>query len=137
MLFILLFIVMCLLDKKFDTYVFFKTIGMSVLTFVLLLIGGSLAKSNAIQSEIPIHSDTFISSSFTRSSSGKQFFVYSNEKGTFSVPVIRLKMKEGTKNQVNTYLTTYPKIYKYLFFTNDKKYYIVENKPWQRLFSLL
>ena len=38
-------------------------------------------------------------------------------------------MKEGTNNQVNTYLTTYPKIYKYLFFTKDEKYYIVENKP--------
>lgn len=129
MLFILLFVAMCLLDWKLDTYAFFKTMGTPVLGLALLIFGGSLASNSVTQSETPIRLETFVSGGFTRSRSGDEYFTYSNEEGTFSLPVDSLKMEEGTSNKVKTYLTTYPKIYKYLFFLNDKEYYIVENKP--------
>ena len=137
MLFILLFIAMWVLDKKCDTYLFFRFLGTFILGGMLFVVGSYIANANAVQSDAPILTENFATSGFTRNRQGDKFFVYANENGTFQVSADSVQMREGTKNEIKTYTKSYPKIYKYLFFFPDKLYYKVEIKPWQRLFSLL
>lgn len=129
MLFILLFIVLWILDKKCDTYWLFRFLGTLILGGMLLLVGVFMVSDKAIQSDTPIQTESFATGSFTRSRSGEKYFTYSNENGTFEIPADSTQMKEGTKNEIKTYKTSYPKIYKYLFFFQDGKYYKVEIKP--------
>ena len=129
MLFILLFIVLWILDKKYNTYWIFRFLGTLFLGGMLLLVGVFMVSDKAIQSDTPIQTESFATGSFTRSRSGDKYFTYSNENGTFEIPADFTQMKEGTKNEIKTYKTSYPKIYKYLFFFQDRKYYKVEIKP--------
>lgn len=129
MLFILLFIVMWILDWKCDTYLFFRFLGSLILGGMLLLVGVFMVSGKAIQSDTPIQTESFATSGFTQSRSGDKYFTYSNENGTFQVSADSIQMEEGTKNEIKTYKTSYPKIYKYLFFFQDGKYYKVEIKP--------
>lgn len=129
MLFILLFIVLWILDWKLDTYLIFRFLGSFILGGALLLIGTFMVSDKAIQSDTPIQTESFATGSFTRARSGYKYFTYSNENGTFEIPADSTQMKEGTKNEIKTYKTSYPKIYKYLFFFVDKEYYKVEIKP--------
>ena len=129
MLFILLFIVMWILDWKFDTYSFFRILGSLILGGMLFLVGLFMVTGKAIQSDTPIQTESFATSGFTQSRSGDKYFTYSNENGTFQVSADSIQMEEGTKNEIKTYKTSYPKIYKYLFFFQDGKYYKVEIKP--------
>ena len=129
MLFILLFIVLWILDKKYNTYWIFRLLGTLFLGGMLLLVGVFMVSDKAIQSDTPIQTESFATGSFTRSRSGDKYFTYSNENGTFEIPADFTQMKEGTKNEIKTYKTSYPKIYKYLFFFQDRKYYKVEIKP--------
>ena len=137
MLFILLFIIMWFLDRKFDTYLLFRVLGTFILGGMLFLVGICMANSNATNSDIPILQETFATSGFTRNRYGDKFFVYANENGTSQVSADSIQVKQGTKNEIKTYTKSYPKIYKIMFFFPDKLYYKVEIKPWQRLFSLL
>ena len=130
MLFILLFIAMWLLDKRCDTYLFFRVLGTAILGGILFLIGICLANSHATQSNTPIQTENFVTSGFTRNKYGDKFFVYANEKGTFQVSTNSIhQIKQGAKNEIKTYAKNYPKVYKYLFFFPDKLYYKVEIKP--------
>ena len=129
MLFILLFIVMWILDWKCDTYLIFRFLGMLILGGMLLLVGIFMVDGKAIQSDTPIKTESFVTGSFTRSRSGDKYFTYSNENGTFEIPADSTQMIEGTKNEIKTYKTSYPKTYKYLFFFADREYYKVEIKP--------
>lgn len=129
MLFILLFIVMAFLDWKLDTYWFFKVMGTLLLGLALFFIGLLIVDDKTIQSDTPIQTESFATGVFTRSRSGDKYFTYSNENGTFEIPADYTQMREGTKNEIKTYKTSYSKIYKYLFFFADRKYYKVEIKP--------
>lgn len=129
MLFILLFIVLWILDKKCDTYWLFRFLGTLILGGMLLLVGVFMVSDKAIQSDTPIQTESFATGGFTRSRSGDKYFTYSNENGTSEIPADYTQMKEGTKNEIKTYKISYPKIYKYLFFFQDGKYYKVEIKP--------
>ena len=129
MLFILLFIVMWILDLKCGTYWLFRFLGTLILGGMLLILGYFMVGDKAIQSNIPTQTESFVTSGFTQSRSGRKYFTYSNEKGIFQIPSDSAQVKEGTKNKVETHKTIYPKIYKYLFFFQDKEYYKVEIKP--------
>lgn len=129
MLFILLFIVLWILDKKCDTYWLFRFLGTLFLGGMLLLVGVFMVNDKTIQSDTPIQTESFATGGFTRSRSGEKYFTYSNENGTFEIPADSTQMREGTKNEIKTYKISYPKIYKYLFFFQDGKYYKVEIKP--------
>lgn len=127
MLFILLFIAMALLDWKLDTSWFFKVMGTLLLFFIAL----SIVDGKSIQSETPIRTESFVVGGFTNSYYGdKKCFTYSNENGTFEIPADSTQMKEWTKNEIKTYKTSYPKVYKYLFFSlHEGEYYKVDIKP--------
>lgn len=129
MLFILLFLIMWFLDRKLDTYLLFRVLGTFILGGMLFLVGICMANSQAIQSDIPIQTENFATSGFTRNRYGDKFFVYANENGTFQIPADSIEMREGTKNEIKTYKISYPKTYKYLFFFIDKEYHKVEIKP--------
>ena len=129
MLFILLFITLWILDWKCGTYWGFRFLGTLILGGMLFLLGVFLVSDKGIQSDTPIQTESFATGSFTRSRSGNKYFTYSNENGTFEINADSIQMKEGTKNEIKTYKRSYPKIYKYLFFFQDGKYYKVEIKP--------
>lgn len=129
MLFILLFIVMWILDWKLDTYLIFRFLGTLILGGALLLVGIFIVSDKAIQSDTPIQTENFATGDFTKSRASYKYFTYSNENGTFKIPADYIQMREGTKNEIKTYKTSYPKIYKYLFFFEDKEYYKIEIKP--------
>lgn len=116
---------------------FFGFLGTFTFGGMLFLFGVFMVTDKGIQSETPIQIENFAIGGFTRSKSGDKYFTYSNENGTFEIPTDSIQMKEGTKNEIKTYKTSYPKIYKYLFFFGGEEHYKVEIKPWQRLFSLL
>ena len=129
MLFILLLIILWTLDWKCDLLLLFRFLGTLVLCGVILVLASFVKSDSAIQSNIPIQTESFVTSGFTQVRSGKRYFIYSNESGTFQIPANSIQSKEGTENKIETYKTTYPKIYKYMFFFQDKKYYKIEIKP--------
>lgn len=129
MLFILLLIALWTLDWKCDLLLLFRFLGTLVLCGMILVLASFVKSDSAIQSNIPIQTESFVTSGFTQVRSGKRYFTYSNESGTFQIPANSIQSKEGTENKIETYKTTYPKIYKYMFFFQDKKYYKVEIKP--------
>ncbi len=129
MLFILLLIALWTLDWKCDLLLLFRFLGTLVLCGMILVLASFVKSDSAIQSNIPIQTESFVTSGFTQVRSGKRYFTYSNENGTFQIPASSIQSKEGTENKIETYKTTYPKIYRYMFFFQDKKYYKIEIKP--------
>lgn len=119
MIYIIMFIVMCWLDWKLDTYAAFKFLG-SFMFGGLIFLGGLLLYGDK-QIETSTTEETFISGNFSSEKYGNHqetVFVYSTETGSKSIETNNiLSFKKNQKeNKVITTKYNYPKIAKVLFF---------------------
>ena len=120
MVYIIIFIIMCWLDWKFDTYAGFKFLG----TWILggLIFFGSLMLYSDKQTEVSTTQETFISGNFSeeihKMNSSQTVFTYATETGTKSIEASQiLSFKKNQKeNKVIITKYEYPKIAKVLFF---------------------
>lgn len=120
MIYIIMFIVMCWLDWKLDTYAAFKFLGTWVLGG-LIFVGGLMLYSDK-QTEVSTTQETFISGNFSeeihKMNSSQTVFTYATETGTKSIEANQiLSFKKNQKeNKVIITKYEYPKIAKVLFF---------------------
>lgn len=120
MIYIIMFIVMCWLDWKLDTYAGFKFLG----SFILggLIFFGGLMLCGDKQTEVSTTQETFISGNFSEENhkmdSSQTVFVYATETETKSIDTNQiLSFKKNQKeNKVIITKYEYPKIAKVLFF---------------------
>ena len=120
MVYIIIFIIMCWLDWKLDTYAGFKFLG----TWILggLIFFGSLMLYSDKQTEVSTTQETFISGNFSeeihKMNSSQTVFTYATETGTKSIEANQiLSFKKNQKeNKVIITKYEYPKIAKVLFF---------------------
>ena len=120
MIYIIMFIVMCWLDWKLDTYAAFKFLGTWILGG-LIFVGGLMLYSDK-QTEVSTTQETFISGNFSeeiyKMNSSQTVFTYATETGTKSIEANQiLSFKKNQKeNKVIITKYEYPKIAKVLFF---------------------
>lgn len=120
MIYIIMFIVMCWLDWKLDTYAAFKFLGTWILGG-LIFVGGLILYSDK-QTEVSTTQETFISGNFSeeihKMNSSQTVFTYATETGTKSIEANQiLSFKKNQKeNKVIITKYEYPKIAKVLFF---------------------
>lgn len=120
MIYIIMFIVMCWLDWKLDTYAAFKFLGSFILGG-LIFFGGLMLYSDK-QTEVSTTQETFISGNFSeeihKMNSSQTVFTYATETGTKSIEASQiLSFKKNQKeNKVIITKYEYPKIAKVLFF---------------------
>lgn len=120
MIYIIIFIVMCWLDWKLDTYASFKFLGTWILGG-LIFVGGLILYSDK-QTEVSTTQETFISGNFSeeihKMNSSQTVFTYATETGTKSIEANQiLSFKKNQKeNKVIITKYEYPKIAKVLFF---------------------
>lgn len=133
MVYIIMFVFMCWLDWKLDTYAAFKFLG-SLMFGGLIFLGGLLLYGDK-QIETNTTQETFISGNFSEEKSGmnhsETVFVYATEKGSKSIDtndILSFK-KNQKENKVIATKYTYPKKAKILFFMiGDNATYKVELK---------
>lgn len=121
MVYIIVFIIMCLLDKKFDTYMFYKFMGTVFLSFVLFIVGTGLYSGK--EKVIDTTTENFITSNLgskktgALSSSSKNIFYYSTKNGVkeFNSDNIS-EFKKGDENKITIKTSTYPTSAKFWFF---------------------
>lgn len=120
MIYVIMFIAMCWLDWKFDTYAGFKFLGSFILGG-LIFVGGLMLYSDK-QTEVSTTQETFISGNFSeeihKMNSSQTVFTYATETGTKSIEANQiLSFKKNQKeNKVIITKYEYPKIAKVLFF---------------------
>lgn len=120
MIYIIMFIVMCWLDWKLDTYAAFKFLGSFILGG-LIFFGGLMLYSDK-QTEVSTTQETFISGNFSeeihKMNSSQTVFTYATGTGTKSIEASQiLSFKKNQKeNKVIITKYEYPKIAKVLFF---------------------
>lgn len=120
MIYIIMFIIMCWLDWKLDTYAAFKFLGSFILGG-LIFFGGLMLYSDK-QTEVSTTQETFISGNFSeeihKMNSSQTVFTYATEIGTKSIEASQiLSFKKNQKeNKVIITKYEYPKIAKVLFF---------------------
>lgn len=120
MVYIIIFIIMCWLDWKLDTYAGFKFLGTWILGG-LIFVGGLMLYSDK-QTEVSTTQETFISGNFSeeihKMNSSQTVFTYATETGTKSIEANQiLSFKKNQKeNKVIITKYEYPKIAKVLFF---------------------
>lgn len=120
MIYVIMFIAMCWLDWKFDTYAGFKFLG-SFMLGGLIFLGGLMLYSDK-QTEVSTTQETFISGNFSeeihKMNSSQTVFTYATETGTKSIEASQiLSFKKNQKeNKVIITEYEYPKIAKILFF---------------------
>lgn len=120
MIYIIMFIIMCWLDWKLDTYAAFKFLGSFILGGLIFL-GGLMLYSDK-QTEVSTIQETFISGNFSeeihKMNSSQTVFTYATETGTKSIEASQiLSFKKNQKeNKVIITKYEYPKIAKVLFF---------------------
>ena len=120
MVYIIMFIAMCWLDWKLDTYVGFKFLGSFILGGLIFL-GGIILYSDK-QTEVSTTQETFISGNFSeevhKMNSSQTVFTYATKTGTKSIDTNQiLSFKKNQKeNKVIITKYEYPKIAKILFF---------------------
>lgn len=120
MIYIIIFIIMCWLDWKLDTYAGFKFLGTWILGG-LIFVGGLMLYSDK-QTEVSTTQETFISGNFSeethKMNSSQTVFTYATETGTKSIEASQiLSFKKNQKeNKVIITKYEYPKIAKVLFF---------------------
>ncbi|HJF39638.1 MAG TPA: hypothetical protein K8V91_01825 [[Clostridium] spiroforme] len=120
MIYIIMFIVMCWLDWKLDTYAAFKFLGTWILGGLIFV--GSLMLYSDKQTEVSTTQETFISGNFSeeihKMNSSQTVFTYATETGTKSIEANQiLSFKKNQKeNKVIITKYEYPKIAKVLFF---------------------
>lgn len=120
MIYIIMFIVMCWLDWKLDTYAAFKFLGTWILGGLIFV--GSLMLYSDKQTEVSTTQETFISGNFSeeihKMNSSQTVFTYATETGTKSIEASQiLSFKKNQKeNKVIITKYEYPKIAKVLFF---------------------
>lgn len=120
MIYIIMFIIMCWLDWKLDTYAAFKFLG-SFMFGGLIFFGGLMLYSDK-QTEVSTTQETFISGNFSeeihKMNSSQTVFTYATETGTKSIEASQiLSFKKNQKeNKVIITKYEYPKIAKVLFF---------------------
>lgn len=120
MIYIIMFIIMCWLDWKLDTYAGFKFLGSFILGG-LIFFGGLMLYSDK-QTEVSTTQETFISGNFSeeihKMNSSQTVFTYATETGTKSIEASQiLSFKKNQKeNKVIITKYEYPKIAKVLFF---------------------
>lgn len=120
MIYIIMFIIMCWLDWRLDTFVGFKFFGSFMLGGLIFLCSIMLYDSKQI--EVSTTQDMFISGNFSEKthkiSSSKTIFVYATETGTKSIEtnqIVSFK-KNQQENKIITTQYEYPKTAKILFF---------------------
>lgn len=120
MIYVIMFIAMCWLDWKLDTYAGFKFLGSFMLGGLIFL--GSLMLYSDKQTEVSTTQETFISGNFSeeihKMNSSQTVFTYATETGTKSIEANQiLSFKKNQKeNKVIITKYEYPKIAKVLFF---------------------
>lgn len=120
MIYIIMFIIMCWLDWKLDTYAGFKFLGSFVLGG-LIFFGGLMLYSDK-QTEVSTTQETFISGNFSeethKMNSSQTVFTYATETGTKSIEANQILSfkKNQQENKVIITKYEYPKIAKVLFF---------------------
>lgn len=120
MVYIIIFIIMCWLDWKLDTYAGFKFLGTWILGGLIFV--GSLMLYSDKQTEVSTTQETFISGNFSeeihKMNSSQTVFTYATETGTKSIEANQiLSFKKNQKeNKVIITKYEYPKIAKVLFF---------------------
>lgn len=130
MVYIIIFIIMCWLDWKLDTYAAFKFFGSFLFIGIAFILGQY--QKDLTQFEIGRKETSFISYQIVNEqrsiNSSEQMFVYLTEKDSFqSIEMNKIsKTNQGQeKNEVLEITYSQPKIIKVLFFTgNSKKYEI-------------
>lgn len=135
MAYLVMFIIMCLLDWKLDTYAFFKFIG--TMCFGLILFIGSSFLYAEKQYQTGITTEKFLESSLGSKKKGRainaetvNIFYYTTNEGTkeFNSDCIK-EFKEGKENKIEITTYTYPKSAKFWFLIyNDVKSAKVEYK---------
>lgn len=120
MIYVIMFIVMCWLDWKFDTYAGFKFLG-SFMLGGLIFVGGLMLYSDK-QTEVSTTQETFISGNFSeeihKMNSSQTVFTYATETGTKSIEANQILSfkKNQQENKVIITKYEYPKTAKVLFF---------------------
>lgn len=120
MIYIIMFIIMCWLDWKLDTFAGFKFFG-SFMLGGLIFLGGLILYDNK-QTEVSTTQETFLSGNFSEKtrkiSSSKTVFVYATETGTKSIETSQILSfkKNQQENKIITTQYEYPKMAKILFF---------------------
>lgn len=120
MIYVIMFIAMCWLDWKFDTYAGFKFLG-SLMLGGLIFLGGLMLYSDK-QTEVSTTQETFISGNFSeeihKMNSSQTVFTYATETGTKSIEANQILSfkKNQQENKIITTKYEYPKIAKILFF---------------------
>ena len=120
MIYIIMFVAMCWLDWKLDTYVGFKFLG-SLMLGGLIFLGGIILYSDK-QIEVSTTQETFISGNFSekvhkKMNSSQTVFTYSTKTGTKSIEADQiLSFKKNQQNKIIITKYEYPKIAKVLFF---------------------
>lgn len=133
MIYIIMFIVMCWLDWKLDTFAGFKFFGSLMLGGLIFL--GSIMLYDNKQIEVSTTQETFISGNFSEKtykiSSSQTVFTYATETGTKSIETSQIVSfkKNQQENKIIATKYGYPKIAKVLFFMfNGDTTYKVELK---------
>lgn len=120
MIYVIMFIAMCWLDWKFDTYAGFKFLGSFMLGGFIFL-GGLMLYSDK-QTEVSTTQETFISGNFSeeihKMNSSQTVFTYATETGTKSIEASQILSFKNNQQENKVIITKYeyPKIAKVLFF---------------------
>lgn len=120
MIYVIMFIAMCWLDWKFDTYAGFKFLG-SFMLGGLIFLGGLMLYSDK-QTEVSTTQETFISGNFSeeihKMNSSQTVFTYATETGTKSIEASQILSFKNNQQENKVIITKYeyPKIAKVLFF---------------------
>lgn len=120
MIYIIMFIIMCWLDWKLDTFAGFKFFGSFMIGGLIFL--GSIMLYDNKQIEVSTTQETFISGNFSEKtykiSSSQTVFTYATETGTKSIKASQIVgfKKNQQENKIIATKYEYPKIAKVLFF---------------------
>ena len=131
MVYVVIFLIMCWLDWKLDTYAAFKFLGsFFFIGITLILVQSSLKEFEIDKKEEPFVSYQIVEEKRSINSS-EQMFVYLTEKDGFkSIETNKIsKTNQGQeKNEIIEITYSQPKIIKVLFFTSNSKKYEINLK---------
>lgn len=127
MIYILIFVVLCILDWKLDTYAFFKFIGGLILVALFPMIVSSFSPERVETQEI----STFSQYNITTKSRGERGSYFTSVLDTGEMITINkheIIFEKGKENKVSLKREHFSKEKEILFFAAPRETYIIELK---------